>query len=206
MKTTDAALSHTPARRGFNLVEAAIVLGVIGLVIGGIWVAASEVTKNRTVSKLSEATLQYITNSRNIMSGQQPTPSAVSNWNNLIQSAKLIPDDVLTNGINGVLLGGGLWRSSMITEIYLNSAQIFFKTSSSHRAMCRQALVRIINQSYRDLIFLSNTSVPVNITGRLFSSPVSLSTAEINTACSAPELLPGYGLFLVQLWYPLNGA
>jgi len=30
-------------RRGFNLIEAAIVLGVVGLVIGGIWVAASSV-------------------------------------------------------------------------------------------------------------------------------------------------------------------
>jgi len=31
---------------GFNLVEAAIVLGVVGLVIGGIWVAASGVQRN----------------------------------------------------------------------------------------------------------------------------------------------------------------
>lgn len=33
----------TNGRRGFNLIEAAIVLGVIGLVIGGIWYAASRV-------------------------------------------------------------------------------------------------------------------------------------------------------------------
>jgi hypothetical protein len=30
-------------QRGFNLIEAAIVLGVVGLVIGGIWIAASAV-------------------------------------------------------------------------------------------------------------------------------------------------------------------
>ncbi len=37
---------YRPCRRkGFNLVEAAIVLGVIGLVIGGIWVAASSVQR-----------------------------------------------------------------------------------------------------------------------------------------------------------------
>lgn len=31
-------------QKGFNLIEAAIVLGVIGLVIGGIWIAASSVS------------------------------------------------------------------------------------------------------------------------------------------------------------------
>lgn len=37
-------------RRGFNLVEAAIVLGVIGLVIGGIWVAAGEIAFRRGIA------------------------------------------------------------------------------------------------------------------------------------------------------------
>ncbi len=40
-------------RRGFNLVEAAIVLGVVGLVIGGIWVAASTVSANMRINQLS---------------------------------------------------------------------------------------------------------------------------------------------------------
>ncbi len=39
-------------KRGFNLVEAAIVLGVIGLVIGGIWVAASNVAANQRRQEL----------------------------------------------------------------------------------------------------------------------------------------------------------
>jgi len=44
-------------RRGFSLVEAAIVLGVVGLVIGGIWVAAANMHEsykvNKTVADLS---------------------------------------------------------------------------------------------------------------------------------------------------------
>lgn len=40
------------ARRGFNLIEAAIVLGVIGLVIGGIWVAAATVRERNVVTQM----------------------------------------------------------------------------------------------------------------------------------------------------------
>lgn len=48
---TPSPVRHQPAkRRGFNLVEAAIVLGVVGLVIGGLWVAASSVMFNRKLS------------------------------------------------------------------------------------------------------------------------------------------------------------
>ncbi len=62
-------------RKGFNLVEAAIVLGVIGLVIGGIWVAASAVTRNQNLNAfMQEVTLiiedignnfKHITTTRN---------------------------------------------------------------------------------------------------------------------------------------------
>jgi len=34
------------ANKGFNLIEAAIVLGIVGLVVGGIWVAATSVYAN----------------------------------------------------------------------------------------------------------------------------------------------------------------
>lgn len=51
---TPSPVRHQPAtRRGFNLVEAAIVLGVVGLVIGGIWVAASALQKNMTINNLA---------------------------------------------------------------------------------------------------------------------------------------------------------
>jgi hypothetical protein len=38
--------NNPSAQSGFNLIEAAIVLGAIGLVIGGIWIAASAVNRN----------------------------------------------------------------------------------------------------------------------------------------------------------------
>jgi len=40
------------SRLGFNLIEAAIVLGVVGLVIGGIWIAASSVRQRMAVNDI----------------------------------------------------------------------------------------------------------------------------------------------------------
>lgn len=45
-------------RRGFNLIEAAVVLGVIGLVIGGIWVAAAAVRAENRRLELRNSLLQ----------------------------------------------------------------------------------------------------------------------------------------------------
>jgi len=56
-------------RRGFNLVEAAIVLGVIGLVIGGIWVAAAQMQEARRLNQTMSGVLTAIENYRKIYSG-----------------------------------------------------------------------------------------------------------------------------------------
>ena len=63
----------TRAKRGFNLVEAAIVLGVIGLVIGGIWVAAAAVQSNLRKSDASKGLIQIVQNVRNLYYGQSPS-------------------------------------------------------------------------------------------------------------------------------------
>lgn len=58
----------THQRRGFNLVEAAIVLGIVGLVIGGIWVAAANVQENLRISRAQQDVLSIISNLRSLFS------------------------------------------------------------------------------------------------------------------------------------------
>lgn len=52
------ASRHLPSppqlRSGFSLIEAAIVLGVVGLVIGGIWVAATAVQQKMALNQTVE--------------------------------------------------------------------------------------------------------------------------------------------------------
>lgn len=67
-----------PLKRGFSLIEAAIVLGIIGLVIGGIWVAAASVQENNRVSRHMEQ-LVFITQSAQSLFKNQPPYSDGSN-------------------------------------------------------------------------------------------------------------------------------
>ncbi len=67
---------NAKARRGFNLIEAAIVLGVVGLIIGGIWVAAAAVQSNMKKSDASRGLIQIVQNVRNLYYGQSPTATA----------------------------------------------------------------------------------------------------------------------------------
>lgn len=66
-RSSSAAIARI-TRRGFSLIEAAIVLGVVGLVIGGIWVAAANVRNAWTANKIVEDVLVTVKNIQNALS------------------------------------------------------------------------------------------------------------------------------------------
>lgn len=88
------------AHRGFSLIEAAIVLGVVGLIIGGIWVAASTVQENLRVKRTVEGVLHIASR------GQESIPISigVTAWTDITSSALnmgMIPNDWINgNNIN----------------------------------------------------------------------------------------------------------
>lgn len=72
-----AALNRNKAaevnNKGFSLVEASIVLGIVALVIGGIWVGAAAVTENFKVSKAEEQVLTIAQELRRFYFGSRST-------------------------------------------------------------------------------------------------------------------------------------
>lgn len=97
-------------QRGFNLVEAAIVLGVVGLVIGGIWVAAAAVQSNLRKSDASKGLIQIVQNVRNLYYGQTPTVTA--NITTQLINANALPGNMI-NGTAGV----NPWNGSVTVSI-----------------------------------------------------------------------------------------
>ncbi len=55
-------------RRGFSLVEAAIVLAVVGLVVAGIWIAAATMMENYRFNKTVEGIFTTASNIQNLIS------------------------------------------------------------------------------------------------------------------------------------------
>lgn len=76
-------------KKGFNLIEAAIVLAVVGGVIGGIWGVASKIREDWQVQKVASDINLAVSNLRDIFKGL-PVPSG---WNNFYH-IKLTPDSV----------------------------------------------------------------------------------------------------------------
>lgn len=62
-------VTTTHRRRGFSLIEAAIVLAVVGLVIGGIWAAVSTLREKYAVSQTVSGILSTVEGTRRFTKG-----------------------------------------------------------------------------------------------------------------------------------------
>jgi len=89
-------------RRGFNLIEAAIVLAVVGLVVAGIWVAAAHFSEEYKVNKMV-ADLELIFNGvQNLVSVRDSESIGAANITFQIKDAGIIPKDWVNNSLGGV--------------------------------------------------------------------------------------------------------
>jgi len=108
--------SNTSRIRGFSLIEAAIVLGIVGLVIGGIWVAASKVNQERQLDQIVR-TISHMQEKLSLLyNDQRPVGPGV--WfavsSDLLASA--IPADTALDSNGYVLLPMGFSISGVVIE------------------------------------------------------------------------------------------
>lgn len=90
-----AIRKHTRAVRGFTLTEAAIVLGIVGLILGAIWVAAASVYDNMRVQKANTQLLQIVQNVRALYANASSIGSTGDITTSLI-SAGIFPQDAVS--------------------------------------------------------------------------------------------------------------
>lgn len=105
--------------RGFTLTEAAIVLGIVGLILGAIWVAAASVYDNLRVSKTSEQLLNMVQSIRS-MHATQNTVTGITEQ--LVGSAGGIPSDMLTkDGSGNVTFVRDIWNGLVDIAAYTHT-------------------------------------------------------------------------------------
>ena len=123
------------ANKGFNLIEAAIVLGIVGLVVGGIWVAATSVYANLRSKRATDQLLSITQGIRALFatSSSLGTLAAVD-ITPLMAQSNVIPTDMLSttpdlatsantqnpwSGQIGVV-AGGLANATTFAVVYSN--------------------------------------------------------------------------------------
>ncbi|WP_301100321.1 type 4 pilus major pilin [Propionivibrio sp.] len=84
--------------RGFTLTEAAIVLGIVGLILGAIWVAAASVYANLRVKQTSEQILTIAQAVRALHATSTTIPAGINALD--VARAGGIPKDMLDDALN----------------------------------------------------------------------------------------------------------
>lgn len=110
---------YTP-QRGFSLIETAIVLAIVGLVIGGIWYALAAITTARTASNISANVIQLRDGIWNQWKGQRiPAMTALAG---LLANSGAMPKDWIWNGVNTPLGGAFTTPDGITFNIYAEFA------------------------------------------------------------------------------------
>lgn len=125
------------AVRGFTLTELAIVLGVAGIVLAGIWTAASMVYENNRVKTASTEVLQIVNNWRSVYTsramdqgnGTDITPISIQN--------NFIPQEMLRPG--NTTQAFSPWGGQVAVFSYQAYNTVFVAFYSLNQAQCNHA-------------------------------------------------------------------
>lgn len=154
-----ARVAHVEAhkRKGFNLVEAAIVLGVVGLVIGGIWIAAATVTYNQKLqqtfdgwtyyldafAKIFPSTMGATCPVRCLLNDYMESLPPPAGWS-LAKSGTILPLDPWGNRLYAEVNG-----MNAATGLYGNTVAMGYSWSTTDRKTCAQMKFYIVTKMAR---------------------------------------------------------
>lgn len=131
-------------RRGFSLVEAAIVLAVVGLVVAGIWVAAATMYEDYKVNKTFQEILTAAKNIQGLISLQNAAAIGIgdSNITSTVIAANLFPKD----WVNGNQLKNPFGTGSQVWSYYDGSSDKFYiQLYNLKQSTCVKLVVKASN-------------------------------------------------------------
>lgn len=120
-----------PARRGMSLIEMAIVMGIVGAALGGIWVATSTVNEKNRVEDTKEGVELIVANLKNLPTTYLHTDDTFisnSTGQGVGIGMGLVPETFMSNGraVNpwGDNLYIGYWAAAREFKIILQSKNL----------------------------------------------------------------------------------
>lgn len=133
-------VSKAQGQRAFSLIEAAIVLAVVGLVIAAIWVAANSVREKRQINQMVEAVL-YMTERLNILYRDTP-PTTTADITAQLLLMDVVPKDLVQNGVPTTPWGTAFSFNTEPDVIFLDFSDYLVGKK------CRQFLGRLYGAIY----------------------------------------------------------
>lgn len=204
---TPSLARHQPTtRRGFNLVEAAIVLGVVGLVIGGIWVVAGDIQQKRRVTDFYSASLKMVDDVRRLYSGL-PVSAGLSNIGPAMWSAGVFPSNVFVqntgafSGTYPAIMAAWSARTSMSTgttsTTMLPIIRLYMTSMKNSKSDCIQLLTmyaQTLNSSRLVAVIINGATIVYNLEDEFGSIDTTLSLDEASTSCVK-------NMGVLELWF-----
>ena len=194
--------SRTRKTLGFTLTEAAIVLGIVGLILGAIWVAASAVYNNMRINRTSEQILKIVQNIRSLYAGTHSF-DGITNGQDItldLVPAKVFPNDMVkVEGANTYVYHawGNSSETSVIARGWLGSPPRF---SIEYVGAPQDACMKIITLATGDErdagIFQAGNQL--NSGELVLFTEFPITVTEARTICTTSET-PG-----IMLVYKLN--
>jgi type II secretory pathway pseudopilin PulG len=153
---------YCPQRRatrqaGFNLIEAAIVLGIVGLIVGGIWAAAGSAYENMRQQNASKQLLALVQGIRGFYA-QNPSDQVDEKIDNLYNLG-ILPADMVVDSSGTKTLrhpwGGTVIINDTTTSMGIPSFKVTFDDVSD--SSCRNFITRASNVARGSGLMLINT-------------------------------------------------
>lgn len=162
--------------RGFNLIEIAIVLAVIGVIVGGVYVAASSVYENNRKQTAQTQLLNIVNNIRQLHSGQSSIDTAFNTASAI--NANAVPADMVSG-----TTANSPYGSVVIAAPSTSTFSVQFQDLS--KSSCIEMVSRIAGSSI-SATSMGVTSITVassNYTTAGGTIPITVTT--LTSACSA---------------------
>ena len=188
LRSNSKAVAHK-TRKGFSLIEAAIVLAVVGGVIGGIWYSAAYMYENYKVNKTVSDLALIVRNVQGLISVRdaEAIGDVVQITATLIL-ADVFPKDWTNTGVVRSPFGGVVSSYNYTTGLYPGYFSVRF--FSLTKSICVKMVVKVSSMAANiDGIFVNRpslSSIQVNYpTFEYITFPVDMATAE--TACTSDK-------------------
>ncbi len=176
------------SRSAFSLIESAIILGILGLVIGGIWLAAAQVREQNRVTTVANAIL-FAAQSRGLYPRESypTTPSTGVNVTQTSVRAGLLPGAQLIASNQEALLPVGVslrtalscYSNCPVFNVTMNGPSIPSKQSRVSGAECKQIIRRFagLAKNGTDMIYVQ-ISVDGNSNHQFLYPPINGATVD----------------------------